>query len=262
MNKEQIKKIITTNTYDCLRTDPLLGENIMLLSLTGSRAYGTSIDDENYVSDIDLRGIYTPTARDILTMRCETGAYQNVEFDIYIYSLYKGLQLLYRANPNVIEFVGARDCDVIICSPEGKLLRKNIDLFLSQLALKTYWGYAKKQLDEACAEVMSAPSIETADAKSYKKFMHGIRVLLSGMELSTTRKVNVYREHDRGLLLDIRKKKIPLQDMLQIKEEAIAKFQYAEKHTILPEVPDQNKIDELTITITSAILDKYKNQFS
>lgn len=52
MNIVQINEAIKAPEYDFLRNDKNLGENIILLGLGGSHAYGT----ENEYSDLDIRG--------------------------------------------------------------------------------------------------------------------------------------------------------------------------------------------------------------
>ena len=63
MNINDIKKMVEKREYNFLRTNPHLGNNIILLGLGGSYAYGTNIES----SDIDLRGIALNTKEDILT---------------------------------------------------------------------------------------------------------------------------------------------------------------------------------------------------
>ena len=63
MNIEQIKEKLKSEEYDFLRTDPHLGNNIILLGLGGSHAYGTNIE----TSDLDIRGCAINSKIEILT---------------------------------------------------------------------------------------------------------------------------------------------------------------------------------------------------
>ena len=63
MNIEQIKEKLKSEEYDFLRTDPHLGNNIILLGLGGSHAYGTNIE----TSDLDVRGCAINSKIEILT---------------------------------------------------------------------------------------------------------------------------------------------------------------------------------------------------
>lgn len=64
MNIEQIKEKLKSEEYDFLRTDPHLGNNIILLGLGGSHAYGTNIE----TSDLDVRGCAINSKIEILQM--------------------------------------------------------------------------------------------------------------------------------------------------------------------------------------------------
>ena len=100
MTLEQIKTAVSSTQYDFLRTNENLGENIILLGLGGSHAYGTS--NEN--SDLDVRGIATNTKRNILTGK-DFEQFVEVETDTTIYSFDKIVNLLCKCNPNTIEIL-------------------------------------------------------------------------------------------------------------------------------------------------------------
>ena len=56
------------------------------------------------------------------------------------------IELLISNNPNVLEIMGCKDEHYLILKPAGKLLRDNIDLFLSQRVVYTFGSYANSQL--------------------------------------------------------------------------------------------------------------------
>lgn len=62
MTLGQIKERLQSGEYDFLRTDEHLGHHIILLTLGGSHAYGTSME----TSDLDIRGCALNSKREIL----------------------------------------------------------------------------------------------------------------------------------------------------------------------------------------------------
>ena len=95
MTIEEIKNKVNSPEYNFLKEKPL-GNNIILLGLGGSYAYGTN--NEN--SDLDIRGVATHSSEDILTRK---GFEQvvNEATDTTIYSLEKIVNLLSNCNPNL-----------------------------------------------------------------------------------------------------------------------------------------------------------------
>ena len=128
------------SNYSFLNKDPL-GGNIILLGFGGSHAYGTNVED----SDIDIRGIATNSAPDILTRK----GFEQVEdkkTDTVVYSLEKIISLLSNCNPNVIEMLGLKPEHYIYLTDIGRDLIKNADMFLSKRAIHSFGGYATAQL--------------------------------------------------------------------------------------------------------------------
>ena len=80
MNIEQIKEKLKTSEYDFLREDKNLGDNIILLTLGGSHAYG--MDKEE--SDLDVRGIALNSKKDVL-LGTDFEQVVNVDTDTTIY---------------------------------------------------------------------------------------------------------------------------------------------------------------------------------
>lgn len=139
---EEMLKNIALPEYDFLREDPRLGDNIILLGLGGSHAYGTDIE----TSDWDWRGIMTRSPRDILTGRdCEQFVHNGT--DTTIYTVDKIVKLLASCNPNTIEMLGLKPEHYLHVSPAGELLLQNKDLFLSKRAVNSFGGYANAQMN-------------------------------------------------------------------------------------------------------------------
>lgn len=145
MNLEQIKQELHKPKYDFLKENPHLGDNIILLGLGGSHAYGTF--NEN--SDLDIRGVALNTANEILT--CSnfdwqvTGA-KDSGTDACIYSFMKMMKLLAECNPNCIEILGLKPEHYLYVSPIGQKLLDNKDMFLSKLVIPKFLGYSSQQL--------------------------------------------------------------------------------------------------------------------
>lgn len=141
MTIADIKNVLSYKEYDFLRKNQFLGNNIILLGLGGSYAYGTN--NEN--SDLDVRGIATNSKRNILTGN-DFEQVVDVETDTTIYSFDKIIKLLCSCNPNVIELLGLKPEHYIYLTDAGKKLIENRHLFLSKRAIHSFGGYANAQL--------------------------------------------------------------------------------------------------------------------
>lgn len=139
---ELLKNTIeTSKEYDFLRTNERLQNNIVMLGLGGSYAYGTYVE----TSDIDVRGIAKNTREEIL-LGLDFEQYMDNVTDTTLYSTKKIVQLLAKNNPNTMEFLGLTEDQIFVTSPIWKLIQENKDLFLSKLCVYTFGGYANQQL--------------------------------------------------------------------------------------------------------------------
>lgn len=164
MNLNEIHKKVASEEYDFLRTNPHLGENIILLGLGGSHAYGTNTAN----SDLDVRGCALNSKAEILTKDNFEQVVHN-ETDTTIYSFNKLVNLLAGCNPNIVELGGLKKEHYLHVSPIGQELFDNFGMFLSKKAAYTFGGYASAQLrklDNKAARKLSQPDKEVHILKS------------------------------------------------------------------------------------------------
>ncbi len=135
------KKLLKQPEYDFLRTNEHLGDNICLLTLGGSHAYGTNVEG----SDVDIRGVAIPTKREVLLGK-SFGQVLDKQTDTTIYSFSKAIQLLSNCNPNTIELLGFPENEYLHLSNIGHFLWGNRHAFLSKQCIHTFGGYAISQL--------------------------------------------------------------------------------------------------------------------
>lgn len=141
MEQTNIKEVLKSSDYDFLRNNRYLGNNIILLALGGSRAYGTNLPE----SDIDVRGISINPSRQIFGLENDFEQVVETNTDTTIYSLNKMVKLLLSCNPNTIEILGCRPEDYLYVTPYGQMILDNAKNFLSIRAIDTFGGYARSQ---------------------------------------------------------------------------------------------------------------------
>lgn len=141
MTLNNISNTLKSSAYRFLRENEHLGNNIILLGLGGSHAYGTAVE----TSDLDLRGVALNKKNEILTNQ-NFEQFTNEETDTVIYSFNKILSLLCNCNPNVIEMLGLKPEHYLYCSSIGQELLDHKHLFLSKKAGQSFGGYATAQL--------------------------------------------------------------------------------------------------------------------
>lgn len=136
------KELLNKPEYDFLNNEPRLKNNIILLGLRGSYAYGTEIDG---ISDVDMTGIVLNSKSDIL-YKNRFEQFEDKQTDTVIYSFNKIIPLLTACNPNIIELLGLKPEHYLYLSPIGQELLDNKSMFLSQRAINSFAGYANQQL--------------------------------------------------------------------------------------------------------------------
>jgi predicted nucleotidyltransferase len=87
-----------------------------------------------------------PGAEQLLGFGGSLEQLEDRENDIVVYSFNKIVSLLTQCNPNTLELLGVRDCDVIFEKETARTMRENQEKFLSKRVIYTIGGYARAQL--------------------------------------------------------------------------------------------------------------------
>ena len=127
--------------YRFLRDPSKIQGTLCYLTVSGSYAYGTN----NESSDLDIRGVAVED-RDALLLGKGMEQYEDAATDTVVYGLRKFVAICGGCNPNALELLGTRPEHILFMDAAGKLLRDNIELFLSKKAYQTFAGYATSQL--------------------------------------------------------------------------------------------------------------------
>lgn len=206
------KELMTKPEYDFLRTDPHLGDRIMLMGVSGSHGYGTNREG----SDIDFRGVALNRPSDLLGLT-SFEQFEDRTTDTVIFSFNKLVGLLLNCNPNTIEILGLDDDQYLICSDLGKRLLDSKSLFLSKRAAESFGHYADAQL-RRLQNAIARDTLPQADReehifKSVKNAMKDFERRYAGSEFGTAEMYideAVTEDLDTEIFLDLSFKHYPL----------------------------------------------------
>ena len=138
-----LENVLSKEEYNFMKeSSGQLKENICLLGLGGSHAYGTNVDG----SDLDIRGVMLDSVDNIIGIKDNLEQIEDRTTDTVIYTMDKMYNLLSNCNPNVIEILGLRKQDYLYIDDIGQMLLDNKHIFLSKQAYDKFFGYAKGQL--------------------------------------------------------------------------------------------------------------------
>ena len=267
MTIEEIREKLKTSEYDFLRNNKHLGSNIILLGLGGSYSYGMNIEGK---SDIDIRGVALNSKEEILLLQ-NFGQIVDENTDTTIYSFNKMVNLLCKANPNVMEQLGLNTEHYLYIHPIGQVLLNNSKLFLSKRAVYSFAGYAKEQLKkldnkssrsfgEDYTGIGRRNRYAAAHNKLGKYMAHLIRLYYMCFDILENQKIITYREKEHDLLMNIRngeyldKNQQPISSFYDLLSELEKRLEYDEKNTSLPETPDYQRINEFRMFVNEKIV--------
>ena len=267
MTVEEIREKLKTSEYDFLRNNKHLGSNIILLGLGGSYSYGMNIEGK---SDIDIRGVALNSKEEILLLQ-NFGQIVDENTDTTIYSFNKMVNLLCKANPNVMEQLGLNPEHYLYIHPIGQVLLNNSKLFLSKRAVYSFAGYAKEQLKkldnkssrsfgEDYTGIGRRNRYVAAHNKLGKHMAHLIRLYYMCFDILENQKIITYRDKEHDLLMNIRngeyldKNQQPISSFYDLLSELKKRLEYDEKNTSLPETPDYQRINEFRMFVNEKIV--------
>ena len=161
-------EMLKSQDYDFLRNNKYLGDNILLLALGGSRAYGTNLPD----SDIDIRGFAVNPSNQVYGLVKDFEQVVDTTTDTTVYSLNKMVNLLTNCNPNTIEILGCRLQDYLYVHELGQLVLNNKQNFLSKKAIDTFGGYATAQYNRLEHALLGNGK---NDGKTLEMLMHSLQ---------------------------------------------------------------------------------------
>ena len=267
MTVEEIREKLKTSEYDFLRNNKHLGSNIILLGLGGSYSYGMNIEGK---SDIDIRGVALNSKEEILLLQ-NFGQIVDENTDTTIYSFNKMVNLLCKANPNVMEQLGLNTEHYLYIHPIGQVLLNNSKLFLSKRAVYSFAGYAKEQLKkmdnkssrsfgEDYTGIGRRNRYAAAHNKLGKYMAHLIRLYYMCFDILENQKIITYREKEHDFLMNIRngeyldKNQQPISSFYDLLSELEKRLEYDEKNTSLPETPDYQRINEFRMFVNEKVV--------
>jgi predicted nucleotidyltransferase len=213
-------KVIQSPEYDFLRNDPRLGDNIILLGLGGSHAYGTFTP----TSDTDIRGIALNPAQDLLLGR-DFEQVENRATDTVVYSFNKMVELLSECNPNTIEILGLNPEHYLIMSDVGREIVANSEMFLSKLAKQKFAGYASQQLRKLENHAINGVSQSRHEEHILDSIQMASETFREKYEFLPEDAVRLFIDkslqegYDNEIFMDLRLQHYPLRDWLKMWEE-------------------------------------------
>ena len=213
---------------------------IILEGIVGSVAYGL----DNSESDIDIKGVFIYPTRDILLLHNQPQTINQTSPDIEYHEIKKFMLLAGKCNPTILELLFLNEYTQL--TPEGKLLVKHRDFFLSKQVLKTYGGYALNQ-----AKKLYKKGVKFARYKKHAR--HCFRLLIQGEELLQNQTLTV------KLSLENKYKLLPISELSS--DELINRFEEEFKifnsiKTELPENPDWKNLDKILLKIREMNYDR------
>lgn len=229
-------------------------EGMIYVCQGGSFISGTNDD----TSDLDLRAITLLNEDYQIGMNKfqhtklvsgENNINQYLDLDIEIFSPQYFINEAYNGEIVPIEMLYVNPEFVLLQHELFKPLFDNRELFLSKSIVFKYSGFIKKnkhQIQTPIERLKRPDKIERIRLFGYetKHAMKTIQLLRLCIEFLKTKEINLYRQ-DREELLDIKKGKYPLEQILKEIDELEKELESLLENTDLPKKPNFDKVNQL-----------------
>ena len=237
-------------------------ENTILSGFRGSVAHGTYA--ANSIDDIDLMGVYLFPREIYLGLKQPKETVEKFigKWDTVSYEFKKFVRLLLKFNPNVMALLFLKEEHYIDKLPYGIELINNRELFVSKKAYYSYTGYAHAQLKKMenckCLGYMGKKRKELVEKFNFdcKNASHCIRLLTMGIEFLKEGNLNVFREKDADLFLQIKSGEWSLESVKSYAKDLFEKAEIAYEKSPLPRNPDYDKVNKMVKTIMLDYINK------
>lgn len=149
---------------------------------------------------------------------------KNEDVDVVGYEIKKMFHLLHGLNPNTTPALFTRESDFTKLTPAWKHVMENRDVFTHRTRIRdVYFGYAQAQYRRMIDKkswfgYMGAKRKTLYETIGYdaKYASHAIRLMRMGQEFLRDGMPQVFREHDRGELLEIKEGKWKIQRVQEL----------------------------------------------
>jgi len=228
--------------------------------LYGSDAYGTTMND----SDRDIRGILLPTISECLSLRElkevrkeKKNESSKIIEDKVMFPIQKFFRLAIKSNPAVFEWLFVPKSCILKMTKEGKRIRDNRKLFLSQEIYYRFRGFAMSEFSSLTKLTGKTGADRKKKILKYgynpKNAMNVIRLMEQGIELLETADITMPRPNAE-YLKQIKRGKLQYKQIVEKWNELEEKMTKAFKNTKLPNKPQFEKANKLMVRI---IKDEY-----
>lgn len=217
--------------------------NLIYKSISGSRLYGTSIDD----SDVDIRGVCFEPMECIIGLGNFEQYIQNSNGkDITIYGLKKFVKLALENNPNILELLFSPDTGDTCLFTSSDWIRHLRKDFLSKKIATKFYGYITSELSKISGihrNLENNKRKELFDKHGYdtKAASHVIRLAYEGIKLLEDGEI-IFPLRIADVLKKIKLGYFSTSEYNGILNSYLEMFRKAEENTKLPTNPNYQKI--------------------